>query len=84
MATPGGMVEVDVAAEPSDIDSNYLVSLENLRSRKPITKPLHLTLSENEQATKDYYANVRTNVKSVHLVLSDGPRLTEDRIFRSF
>ena len=51
--------------EAADVDSIYEESLSNLRDRVPIDngkgKGLP-SIAEKEQAAKDYYANVRTNV----------------------
>ena len=51
--------------EVADVNSIYEESLANLRDRVPIDngkgKGLP-SIAEREQAAKDYYANVRTNV----------------------
>ena len=51
--------------EAADVNSIYEESLSNLRDRVPIDNPKAKSLpsiAEKEQAAKDYYANVRTNV----------------------
>jgi len=51
--------------EAADVNSIYEESLSNLRDRVPIDNPKGKglpTMAEKEQAAKDYYANVRTNV----------------------
>jgi len=59
-----GIVELEIVAEPADVDTAYLEALNNIKLRKSI--PLHAdttpTPAEKEQASKDYYASVRTNV----------------------
>ena len=56
-------VDVEILTEPSDVNQMYEETLANLRTRKPVDKPTPRTSdSEREQQTKDYYANVRTNV----------------------
>lgn len=41
----------------------YDETLNNLKTRKPVTKPNTIpSEAEKEQQAKDYYANVRTNV----------------------
>ncbi|KZT21396.1 glycosyltransferase family 2 protein [Neolentinus lepideus HHB14362 ss-1] len=58
-------VDVEVLAEPADVNALYAEASENLKHRKPIGKPKNgqeLSLAEQEQAAKDYYASVRTNV----------------------
>ncbi|KZT66387.1 glycosyltransferase family 2 protein [Daedalea quercina L-15889] len=50
---------VDAAA----VDDIYKEALENIKYKRPSTKPsAGSSLAEQEQAAKDYYANVRTNV----------------------
>ena len=51
--------------EAADVNSIYEESLSNLRDRVPIDNPKGKALpsiAEKEQAAKDYYANVRTNL----------------------
>ena len=51
--------------EAADVNSIYEESLSNLRDRVPIDNPKGKglpSIAEKEQAAKDYYANVRTNV----------------------
>jgi len=40
----------------------YEDSIDNLKNRKPVEKRTRRNLAEKEQAAKDYYASVRTNV----------------------
>ena len=40
----------------------YEDSIVNLKTRKPIEKRTRRNFAEKEQAAKDYYASVRTNV----------------------
>ncbi|EPT04519.1 hypothetical protein FOMPIDRAFT_131809 [Fomitopsis schrenkii] len=50
---------VDAAA----VDDIYKEALENVKYKRPSTKPnAGTSLAEQEQAAKDYYANVRTNL----------------------
>jgi hypothetical protein len=51
--------------EAADVNSIYEESLSNLRDRVPIDNPKGKglpSIAEKEQAAKDYYANVRTNL----------------------
>lgn len=51
-------VDVQVLA---DANQMYEDSIVNLKTRKPVEKRVR-THAEKEQAAKDYYASVRTNV----------------------
>ncbi|KAI0339791.1 hypothetical protein BDW22DRAFT_1431288 [Trametopsis cervina] len=68
-------VNLEVLADVADADEMYEESLTNIRNRKPTGKksktPPVLSSAEQEQAAKDYYASVRTNVLLVW-VLSNG------------
>jgi len=67
-------VDLEVLTEAADVNSIYEESLSNLRNRVPIDSPKGKALpsiAEKEQAAKDYYANVRTNVL-LTWVLSNG------------
>ncbi|KAG5647067.1 hypothetical protein DXG03_001437 [Asterophora parasitica] len=67
-------VDVDMPAEAADVNSIYEEALTNLRTRKPAMKKgagSAQAMAEKEQAAKDYYANVRTNVL-LSWVLSNG------------
>ncbi|EIN11658.1 glycosyltransferase family 2 protein [Punctularia strigosozonata HHB-11173 SS5] len=65
-------VEVEVLDDMEDINDVYNESLENLKTRKPVYKPKPKTTdADREQAAKDYYASVRTNVL-LAWVLSNG------------
>ncbi|KAH6913854.1 chitin synthase [Coprinopsis sp. MPI-PUGE-AT-0042] len=59
-------VDLEFPSEPADVDGIYVESLANLRDRVPVEsgKPRSPSaiLAEKEQAAKDYYADVRTNV----------------------
>lgn len=62
-------VDVEMLTEAADVNSLYEDALSNLRERaanenKEISKPNKAlrSIAEKEQAAKDYYANVRTNV----------------------
>jgi chitin synthase len=58
-------VDVEMLTEAADVNSIYEESLSNLRDRVPIDNPKGKglpSIAEKEQAAKDYYANVRTNV----------------------
>lgn len=57
------VVEVELPTEAQDVDSQYLEALENLRTRKPIDRPPIDLQAEQIQVAKDYYANIRTNVR---------------------
>jgi chitin synthase len=50
--------------EAADVNGIYEEALYNLKHRKPAPPKSNTLLSslEKEQAAKDYYANVRTNV----------------------
>ncbi|GLB37699.1 putative chitin synthase [Lyophyllum shimeji] len=67
-------VDVEMLTEAADVNSIYEEALTNLRTRKPAVPkgaggpP---SIAEKEQAAKDYYANVRTNVLLIW-VLSNG------------
>lgn len=63
------MVEIEVveAADGGDSAVSYATALTNLRERKPIPKPP--SSGNTEQATKDYYANVRTNVSHAQVTI---------------
>lgn len=46
----------------ADANQMYEDSIVNLKTRKPVEKRTTRNLAEREQAAKDYYASVRTNV----------------------
>ncbi|KAG9009396.1 hypothetical protein FRB94_012053 [Tulasnella sp. JGI-2019a] len=60
----GNMVELEILAEPGDVNTAYMDALNNIKRRKtPLTPAGRLpTNSEKDQMNRDYYANVRTNV----------------------
>lgn len=62
------MVEMELVAEPGDINTAYLEALNNLKMRKPLFHPVPRlpSVAEKEQTTRDYYTNVRTNVSLVN------------------
>ncbi|KAG6813294.1 hypothetical protein H0H92_012449 [Tricholoma furcatifolium] len=68
-------VDLEVLTEPADVNGIYEEALDNLKTRKPAVakKPGGgvPSIAEKEQAAKDYYANVRTNVL-LAWVLSNG------------
>ena len=45
-----------------DANQMYEDSIVNLKTRKPVEKRAIRNSAEREQAAKDYYASVRTNV----------------------
>lgn len=58
-------VDVEVLQEENHPDVKYVEALTNVKMRKPIIPKgagRSPTIAEKEQAAKDYYANVRTNV----------------------
>lgn len=59
-------VDVEIFSDTADVNSLYEEALANLRDRKPAQdvnkKSKARTGAEKEQAAKDYYASVRTNV----------------------
>ncbi|KAG6920226.1 hypothetical protein DXG01_004995 [Tephrocybe rancida] len=68
-------VDLEMLTEAADVNEIYEEALTNLKTHKPATtkKPGGgaPTIAEREQAAKDYYANVRTNVL-LTWVLSNG------------
>ncbi|KDQ55846.1 glycosyltransferase family 2 protein [Jaapia argillacea MUCL 33604] len=69
-------VDVEVLAEPADVNELYVEALQNLKNRKVdvVEKGKgaeNLSVAEQEQVAKDYYASVRTNVL-LAWVLSNG------------
>jgi hypothetical protein len=48
-----------------DANQMYEDSIVNLKTRKPVEKRAIRNYAEREQAAKDYYASVRTNVSWV-------------------
>jgi hypothetical protein len=63
--------------EAADVNSIYEESLSNLRDRVPIDNPRGKglrSIPEKEQAAKDYYANVRTNVLLTWVLSNVGPK----------
>ena len=64
--TSNSQVDIEVSTDTADIDAIYDESLMNIKYKKPIVKANNgLSIAEKEQAAKDYYANVRTNVCSI-------------------
>lgn len=59
-------VDVEVLADIADANEMYEESLANLRDRKPVPdlEPSSYQ-ADREQAAKDYYASVRTNVSAL-------------------
>ncbi|KAK7057241.1 chitin synthase-domain-containing protein [Favolaschia claudopus] len=65
-------VDVEMATDQADVNNIYEEALYNLKTRKPAFGSTHaMSNSEKDQAAKDYYANVRTNVL-LAWVLSNG------------
>ncbi|EIW82657.1 glycosyltransferase family 2 protein [Coniophora puteana RWD-64-598 SS2] len=67
-------VDIEMVAGVADMNSIYEEAIDNLKHRKPLPSKgstLALNQAEKEQAAKDYYANVRTNVL-LFWVLSNG------------
>jgi chitin synthase len=46
----------------ADANQVYEDSIVNLKTRKPVEKRTRRNFAEKDQAAKDYYASVRTNV----------------------
>jgi chitin synthase len=63
-------VDVEDIAEPADANALYASATYNLKHRTPV---IHgdgaLTNAEREQAAKEYYAGVRTNVGFITLII---------------
>lgn len=59
------MVEVELSADESQgtSESQYAEALNNLRTRKPVQRFVGDFRAEQVAAAKDYYANIRTNVR---------------------
>lgn len=58
-------VDVEMLTEAADVNSLYEEALVNLKTRKPAIPrgvAREMSIAEKEQAAKDYYANIRTNV----------------------
>ncbi|KAJ7925246.1 glycosyltransferase family 2 protein [Mycena leptocephala] len=65
-------VDVEMATDKADMNNIYEEALSNLKNRKPAFSPnTAMSNTEKDQAAKDYYANVRTNVL-LAWVLSNG------------
>lgn len=55
--------------EPADINNIYGEALDNIRNKKPLDGPkTSVSTAEQEQAAKEYYANIRTNVGTLVLL----------------
>ena len=59
---PLNQVDVEVLADGADANEMYEESLANLRDRKPLPDEPGAHAFDREQAARDYYASVRTNV----------------------
>lgn len=71
-------VDLEMLTEAADVNGIYEEALEHLKTRKPAVekKPgIKPTIAEREQAAKDYYANVRTNVRHTNQYLFSSVRL---------
>ncbi|KAJ7703253.1 glycosyltransferase family 2 protein [Mycena rosella] len=65
-------VDVEMSTDKADMNNIYQEALFNLKTRKPaFSQNTAMSNSEKDQAAKDYYANVRTNVL-LAWVLSNG------------
>ncbi|KAJ7045457.1 glycosyltransferase family 2 protein [Mycena alexandri] len=65
-------VDVEMSTDKADMNNIYEEALSNLKNRKPaFSQNTAMSNSEKDQAAKDYYANVRTNVL-LAWVLSNG------------
>jgi len=58
----GDAVEVEVDYDTEDVDNVYMDALHRLKVREPVPKAKPKPFREDDEAIKDYYANVRTNV----------------------
>jgi chitin synthase len=69
-------VDVEIITEEADANALYDEATHNLKYRTPVIRPdANRVLSvEKEQAAKEYYASVRTNVRTVSLQVPDTPR----------
>jgi chitin synthase len=59
-------VDVEMITEEADANALYDEATHNLKYRAPVIRPdaSRVLAAEKEQAAKDYYASVRTNVRS--------------------
>ncbi|KAJ6609861.1 glycosyltransferase family 2 protein [Mycena sp. CBHHK59/15] len=65
-------VDVEMSTDKADMNNIYEEALSNLKNRKPpFSQNNVMSNTEKDQAAKDYYANVRTNVL-LAWVLSNG------------
>ncbi|KAJ7287588.1 chitin synthase [Mycena rebaudengoi] len=65
-------VDVEMSTDKADMNNIYEEALSNLKNKKPaFSQNVAMSNSEKDQAAKDYYANVRTNVL-LAWVLSNG------------
>nr|GAT57650.1 glycosyltransferase family 2 protein [Mycena chlorophos] len=65
-------VQVEMSTDQADMNNIYEEALSNIRNRMPAyTQNTPMSNSDKDQAAKDYYANVRTNVL-LAWVLSNG------------
>ncbi|KAJ6586867.1 chitin synthase [Mycena vulgaris] len=56
-------VDVEMSTDKADMNNIYEEALSNLKNRKPaFSQNTTMSNTEKDQAAKDYYANVRTNV----------------------
>lgn len=67
MQNSNSQVDVEVLADIADVNGMYEESLLNLKDRKPVIRSSnHQSAAEKEQAARNYYAGVRTNVCYTH------------------
>ena len=62
-------VDIEMLTEAADVNGLYEEAIFNLRNRKPIDSP-GPSNAERDQRAKEYYANVRTNVRSLLIITS--------------
>lgn len=56
-------VDLEFPTDAADVDEIYDEALSNIKYKKPVLRASNgMSVAEKEQAAKDYYANVRTNV----------------------
>jgi hypothetical protein len=69
-------VDVEIITEEADANALYDEATHNLKYQTPMIRPdANRFLSvEKEQAVKEYYASIRTNVRTVSLHVPDAPR----------
>ena len=61
-------VDIEIYTDAADVDGLYEEALLNLKNRKPVPSRGGLSEAEREQNAKDYYVNVRTNVRTIQTI----------------